>query len=624
MKGKGRAKRGKAAYGQYPLDILRPEGRLKALAGFLPELGPGEVAAFHAELGPAEFQWLLDRSDLMVKDIDQDEVTVAYLTSAMASHGFDQTGDPVILDRRARVIEGLKRVKAYAAVGATARVLVVYGVDNEARFSTDGWLRKATQRKPVTPEQASPLTEALVDMSKVPARHRAGVRDALGLRDYVTKTMGYPVLTHWTAASLSSAADKLPERGLAPASRGLSLFLRACVDDVAPGYAGAFFQAWADPSSAPGSAPALLAASPHRPASVTDDMRFIKACGLAIEAFVDGRSIDPYRAGSCRLGERHMHILVGPPGRRADALVTCRRERLGSDAMRAMLAAAGRPMESLDDADRFRLAPLIYDLRRDKGPVLTGQTVKATAAGTLIDGHDMLAACVIAGCDYDGFVARGFREGFRPLRRYGRKQSAGHRYYADGTPHPYDVSSALALVHRVAWGDRNLAASATTIRALHLEHPHVQRAVMVAHPLKRAYRIMVSGSAAAHVCMSRFSRDLADSFFAEFMQVVDGKAPVDLPRHQPIRALKAALDKLNGSPDPSPDGTDAEPDDGDDNPLLRERSDQTFAYFIEAMDAWCREEIIEAFPPLPARGYPMLRTPPQVTALRERLQGQAA
>ena len=544
---------------------------------FLPVPGPDEVLVRHIEMGPEDFQTALDLSDAESKDCNEaDEIAVVDgIAADLAGDGWVPNGDPLIFHRRGGLIEGIKTAQAGVRAGRVVRMLVVVGVELEARFSTDDTLKSSQgRRSPDAFREIAPLPAPPTDLAQLLGGDRTVLGRAFGLRDRVAAELGYPVLPHLTVEQMavgSAFADRAEARGI---PRHVALLARACLVEACPSAADGLMATW-----------------PARGTGPADEMETLATFAVGAELFADGLSDDPYatRAASRRTRRQLLQVLFGYKGRLPDRLVSCRLRRIETDEIREMLALGGRPFESWGADELARIEPLVRDVRRNKGLVLTGQTVKLTQGGIPVDGFDRLAACLLAGRPATTFVSSGFREGFDHLRPRGRKQNIGHRLYADGYAYTWDIQSVLGNVFRITMDDRDARFTNTTLRHMHHQHSQVQKVVTFVHTLKPLVNISAIG--AAILLLSRYSRELADAFSTELISVWKGETPVTETRHGVLAALIERLKRIKA--------------DGGDN-------DETICIILQAIDAWCDERPLGRFRRLPETGFYRLKMPPQV------------
>ena len=560
----------------------------EARKSFMPELRPGQMLARHVELGPDDFQTIIELSDVESKDFNNDHEAAVRkgIADDVRNELWTPNGDPaLIFDRRGGLIEGLKTVKDFRDAGRVVRVLCVFGIDPEARFSTDDTLKPVSARRTEFTYRENSLPPPAAEPFDGGAD--SDVRLAIELRDGISRELGYPVLPDLTAAKLLRARPDIPDRST---PRHVVLLAGACLEYAAPQDTDAFMRGWGGHEGEPPSAAAMLAGRPFR-----DAKEFLATLAIAAELFVDGVIEDPWRARAASRRERRaiLQTLFGYANRIPDRLVSCRLVRVEVEELGRTLERVGRadpPAEELR-----RIDPLTRDVRRNRGLDPNGQTLKYDEDGVLVDGFDRVLACYVARRPLVAFASFNLPRDFDHARPRGRRQSIGHRLYADGYVEPYDIQSTLGNVYRMSENDRSVRFTNVTLRHMQNLHPQVQDIVMFIRPLETLVKASVLGP--CHLALSRFSRDLADSFSSELLRTWKGEPVGGEERRRVLSKLVAMLEK-------------APPGSGFDD-------DHLIGIVFQAMDAWCNEKPLHAFRPLPDVGFHRLPMPPQIRRIQE-------
>jgi len=565
---------------------------------WLPVAHPGGIAVSFVEVDARRAVYVLDRSATMNKDLSTENGVVTGFASEMRCGAFGMNGDTLILGRAHDAYEGVKRLRAVVEAGVTVRMPVVVTGVPESRFATGRPSTAAQSASRRAPRATRPYTTPPAPPS-VPAG--ASVAEALALRTGLVAFLGDSVLTDLSPGAIHACADAARAVAATGFPLPAALLVSTCVTLAAHAAAPAFLTGWADPSDRPGS-PASYLARALREGGMHDDLPAAMALvAVALEMHVEGRDGNPATAlaSSLRTRQQLVCVLAGRRGGMPQRLVTLAVERHGEQALREFIAAGGRPLETWTDTMLAPARTMAGDIAADGGLWMTGETAKFSHGGYPLDGILRFAACVLAGKDFVGVVARGFAEDFDHVRTTGRAQSFGNRIYAEDGVSPYDIPGIATVLCKVLADDCTAGTTEPSERRMQRENPVIQKTVMLCHALKP--RVYKSALGAGHVLLARYSRRLSDMFMSELAEVVDdlelpvGERKLTLPRHATLGALLREFERIK-------DG------DGD-----KDRVGQlTLGVTVEAMNAWCADEAIDRFTPPEGNAYHKLAMPPQV------------
>lgn len=166
-----------------------------------------------------------------------------------------------------------------------------------------------------------------------------------------------------------------------------------------------------------------------------------------------------------------------------------------------------------------RFKPLaIAQYARDMGAgrwEITGEALKFSASGRLLDGQNRLAACVRAGVPFQTFIIRGISDESQRVMDTGKARTASDALQIGGYKHAAMVAAAakLALAVEIGAKTRNYAPTHAEIEAFVEENPDIIEAAQFASSVYRRTDCPPSMVCYTTFTLARIDRDAAYDFW---------------------------------------------------------------------------------------------------------------
>ena len=160
---------------------------------------------------------------------------------------------------------------------------------------------------------------------------------------------------------------------------------------------------------------------------------------------------------------------------------------------------------------------------------LTGESIKISSDGSLIDGQHRLSAVVKADTPIQCLVCYQVDLESMTVIDSGSKRTIGDRFKINNVANPHQVAAILNLLNSLARGQKSLAALTPTEAKLMLDkHPNVRESAVLAHRCKIKGTATMLG--AAHYVSSYIGHSTSADEFAETFITGVGTYPNDAAR----------------------------------------------------------------------------------------------